>query len=95
MTFTSHKSQISAPRVTNTLNKRGFAEKHIFQQTSFLFLSTQAGLLHFEAMLMWFPSGFVGCTTDLNKEYLRETSFFVRDHIKRKRKNKRVYLDLP
>jgi len=66
MTFTSHKSQISAPRVTNTLNKRGFAEKHIFQQTSFLFLSTQAGLLHFEAMLMWFPSGFVGCTTDLS-----------------------------
>jgi len=66
MTFTSHKSQISAPRVTNTLNKRAFAEKHIFQQTSFLFLSTQAVLLHFEAMLMWFPSGFVGCTTDLS-----------------------------
>ena len=45
MTFTSHKSQISAPRVTNTWTKGGFAEKHI-SSNRFLF-STQAVLLDF------------------------------------------------
>ena len=47
MTFTSHKSQISAPRVTNTWTKLGFfAENTYFFSNRFLF-STQAVLLDF------------------------------------------------
>ena len=63
MTFTSHKSQISARRVTNTWTKEGFfvAEKIFFKQD----FQLKQFSLTFEAMLMWFPSGFVGCTTDL------------------------------
>jgi len=46
------------------LNKR-VLRKNIFFQTGFYSQLKQFSST-FEAILMWFPSGFVGCTTDLS-----------------------------
>ena len=69
------------------LNKR-VLRKNIFFQTGFYSQLKQFSST-FEAILMWFPSGFVGCTTDLNRKYLRETSFFCkRSYLKGKERTK-------
>ena len=72
------------------LNKR-VLRKNIFFQTGFYSQLKQFSST-FEAILMWFPSGFVGCTTDLTM-----TKFIIgRDWWKKmKRKEKETKEILP
>ena len=73
------------------LEQKGVLRKNIFLQTGFYSQLKQFSLT-FEAMLMWFPSGFVGCTTDLTM-----TKFIIgRDWWKKmKRKEKETKEILP
>ena len=78
------------------LNKMGlFLRKNIFLQTGFYSQLKQFSLT-FEAMLMWFPSGFVGCTTDLIDKMhgLKEEQVWLRN-MKKIKRNKRDFTYLP